>query len=302
VRIGRWVVVGALLGLSCSSLRTGSPDQGSGGQGGAAAGSSGAAGTGVAGTTGNGGGGAPGGTGGGGTRGTAGTSGTAGTGGTAFEPDGLIGFWRFNEGTSTTVADSSGNGQLLMLSTGGAWSTMGHEGATIAFDGASDLASVVPVTGQPLFDFPTTQLTMSAWVRPTAAAASRAFASVVARTHEDYAFQDFWLGLADGKPACSIHSPLQETAAAPAALTTTAWTHIACTYNPDGDIIIYVNGAAAGTYHSNEYLGPIPTAILVGASETMQPAVRAQFFPGSIDDVRIYKRALTPSEVGAIVR
>ena len=50
---------------------------------------------------------------------TAGTAGSSGTGGTIAEPAGLIAYWRFNEGSGTTVADSSGNGQTLTLSSSG---------------------------------------------------------------------------------------------------------------------------------------------------------------------------------------
>ncbi len=46
-------------------------------------------------------------------------------------------------------------------------------------------------------------------------------------------------------------------------------------------------------------LGPIPTAILVGASET---AGLEDFFPGAIDDVRIYNTTLSASEVASIAR
>ena len=50
-------------------------------------------------------------------------------------------------------------------------------------------------------------MTFSAWIRPDAAAAARPFATAVARTHEDFLFQNFWLGLINGKPGCTIHSP-----------------------------------------------------------------------------------------------
>ena len=337
MRAGGWMFVASLLAASCTSLRTGSPDQGSGGAGGGGAGAggngaTGAAGTGVGGTTAAGGGGANGGaiagTGGGpggaaggtaGTSGTAGrggaagtsaaagrggaagtsaaagTSGTAGAGGT--DPD-LIAFWRFNEGSGTTIADSSGNGQTLTLQ-GGTW-TVGHDGSSVAFDGASELANITPASGQPLLDFPQKEVTISAWIKPTAAAASRPFATAVARTHDDFAFQDFWLGLASGKPACSIHSPTQEIAAAGSVASTTTWTHIACTQDDGGDVHTFVNGTEVGTVFSGNALGPIDTPILVGASETMQPTQRAQFFPGAIDDVRIYKRALTALEIASI--
>jgi hypothetical protein len=314
----------ALFGGACTSLRMTPPETGGGGTGGDTGGSAGTGGlatggtTGVGGTTGAGGtgggavggtgGGAVGGTGGGAVGGTGGGvtgrggSGGGGTGGAIVEPPGLIAFWRFNEASGTTVADSSGNGQALTLSTNNGWTAAGREMAAFAFDGANDVARVVPAAGQPLYDFPTVPLSFSAWVRPGLAAASRPFATAVARTHEDYAFQDFWLGLANGRPACTIHSPTMEGAIASAAAPASAWTHIACTYGLAGVATLYVNGVAAATHTTNQNLGPIPTAILVGASETMVPSQIAEYFPGAIDDVRIYNVTLTAAEIASIAR
>jgi len=299
VRAGMWiswiVLLAATSAGACSPLRMTAVETGTGGDAMGAAGTGGSA-AGTGGGGGGSGGTASAGTSGGGTGGT-GRGGAAGT----AEPPGLIAFWRFNENSSTTVEDSSGFGQPLMLSTGGGWTT-GHEGAGFAFDGINDVAGVVPQVGQRLYDYPVLQLTFSAWVRPGPAAASREFATVVARTHEDYAFQDFWLGLVNGRPSCTIHSPYQEGPVASAVLSTTSWTHIACTHGVSGTVTLYVNGAFAASGNSGQNLGPIPTAILVGASETMQPSVLGQYFPGAIDDVRIYNRTLMPSEVQSIAR
>jgi hypothetical protein len=301
VRIAGLGVTCSLLALACTSLRTGSPDQGNGGSGGGAGGvagtsATGAAGTGEAGTMGNGGGGA---TGGGiaGAGGVGGMGGTAGAGGTIPEPPGLLAFWRFNEGTGTSVADNSGNGQPLTLSMGDHWASAGHERGTVFFDGATDVAGVTPQAGQPLFNYPTKTMTMSAWVRADTGAAARLFATAVARTHEDYAFQDFWLGLTNGRPSCTIHSPTQEGPIATNAVGT-GWVHLACTHSSSGVVTLYVNGTVAASGSSGEQLGPIPTAILVGASETT--AGVSQYFPGAIDDVRLYNRALTTGEISYI--
>ena len=263
MRTAGLLAAASLAVAACTSLRMTAPETGDGGAGGAAgagaAGDSGVAGTG-AGT---------GGTGGtGGTTAGTGGGGRGGAGGTIAEPAGLIAFWRFNEGSGSDVADSSGNNHTLTLATGaGSWAS-GHEGMAFSLDGASDLARAVPVAGQPLWDYPTVPLTFSAWVKPGAGAASRAFATAVARTHEDYAFQDFWLGLADGKPACTIHSPAKVGPVASAVAPAGIWTHIACTYGLSETVNLYVNGVLAASYSTAQVLGPIPTAILVGASET----------------------------------
>jgi hypothetical protein len=280
---------------ACSPLRMTAPETGAGGEAGDAAG---AAGRGGAAATG--------GTGGNGVAGTTGTGGaTAGTGGGA-EPAGLIAHWRFNEGTGAAVADSSGNGQPMALSsTGATWATSGHEGnSALTFDGAAGFAEMVPATGQALYNYPVIKLTFSAWVKPHATAASREHAAAVARAHEDYAFEDFWIGLVNGKPGCIIHNADWQGAVSSSFAPAGAWTHIACTYAMNGQVILYVNGTSAASASSDQTIGPIPPRILVGADE-VDPGggiVLQDFFPGTIDDVRIYKETLTPSEVAFIAR
>jgi hypothetical protein len=268
---------------ACSPLRMTAPETGAGG---AAGGTAGAAGTGGA--------------------GAAGATGTGGGAGGGAEPAGLIAHWRFNEGSGTSVADSSGNGQPMTLSsTGASWTTLGRDGTSaLTFDGAAGFAEMMPTVGQALYNYPVIKLTFSAWVKPHATAASREFAAAVARAHEDYAFEDFWIGLVNGKPGCMIHSADWQGAVASALAPAGAWTHVACTYAMDGQVILYVNGASAGSASSNQTIGPIPPRILVGADE-VDPGggiVVQDFFPGAIDDVRIYRETLTPSDVASIAR
>ena len=319
VRAARWAVLASLIfgagSGACTSLNSAPPVTGNAGAGGAAAGSSGEAGAG-----GGGGGGTTGAAGaaagaGGTTAGAGGTNagaggavagagganaGTGGGGGAPVEPPGLIAYWRFNEGNGTTVADASGNGQAATLSTGGAWTQTGHQGSAVVLDGANEFARFMPQsTAQPLYNFPTVPLTFSAWIRPSVGAAAREFATAVARSHEDYAFQDFWLGLVNGKPSCTIHSPYKQGPVAGTAVPAGTWTHIACTYGLEGIVTLYVNGVATASMSTNQLLGPIQTAILIGASET---SGLEDYFPGAVDDVRMYNATLTDAEVMAIAR
>ena len=62
--------------------------------------------------------------------------------------------------------------------------------------------------------------------------------------------------------------------------------------------------ATAASASSDQTIGPIPPRILVGADE-VDPGggnVVQHFFPGAIDDVRIYNETLTSSEVTSIAR
>jgi chitodextrinase len=77
-------------------------------------------------------------------------------------PPGLVGAWAFNEGSGTTAADASGNGNVGTI-TGAQWTTQGRFGDALSFDGNS----TVRVANAPSLNF-TSAMTLSAWVRPTA--------------------------------------------------------------------------------------------------------------------------------------
>ena len=289
--------------LACTELRSSPPD-GLGGEGGNAA-----AGSGGRGGIGGRGGSAGVGTAGSGVAGSGGGvagSGVAGTGGTIACDDTLIGWWPLNEGSGTSTSDESAsaacarNDQTGTLLGGATWTT-GHQGAGVALNGSTGVVAVQPADGSPLWNYPTAPMTMMAWIRPDAAAIASTAATAVARTHEDYAFQNFWLGLVSGNPRCTIHNEYGDGPTALAKVPANAWTHVACTYGLDGAILVYVNGNLAATGNTNQVLGPIPTRILLGASELENSSVLA-YFSGVIDDARIWNRALTAAQVRAIAQ
>jgi hypothetical protein len=77
------------------------------------------------------------------------------------------------------------------------------------------------------------------------------------------------------------------------------WTHVASTY--DGATLrIYVNGvldhslAVTGTTCANA------DALIIGAKVKPSAGISEAYFDGRIDDVRVYRRALSASEIGRI--
>jgi len=80
-------------------------------------------------------------------------------------------------------------------------------------------------------------------------------------------------------------------------LATGRWYHLAATY--DGTLVrVYVDGQSAGT-GSQAISGPIVSNgndLIVGSSE----AVNVGPFPGSVDEIRIYSRALSAAEIAAL--
>jgi hypothetical protein len=70
------------------------------------------------------------------------------------------------------------------------------------------------------------------------------------------------------------------------------WTHLAATY--DGRILrVYVNGTQVGSITtSGGNLGTSTGALRIGGN-----TIWGEFFNGTIDDVRIYNRALSAAEI-----
>ena len=78
-------------------------------------------------------------------------------------PTGLVGAWGFSEGTGTTTADASGNGNVGTI-TGATWSTQGRYGNALSFNGTNSLVRVASAASLNLGS----AMTLSAWIRPTA--------------------------------------------------------------------------------------------------------------------------------------
>ena len=75
---------------------------------------------------------------------------------------GLVAAYSFDEGTGTTVADASGNGNTGTTANT-SWTT-GHSGSALSFNGSSSWVTVPDSASLDL----TSALTLEAWVKPSA--------------------------------------------------------------------------------------------------------------------------------------
>src|SRR5205814_7946135 len=75
--------------------------------------------------------------------------------------DGLVGWWKLDDGTGTTALDSSGYGDNGTLSNGPAW-TSGPLVGSLSFDGLNDYVSC-PIAS--IYDFDATNnFTIAMWI------------------------------------------------------------------------------------------------------------------------------------------
>jgi glucose/arabinose dehydrogenase/fibronectin type 3 domain-containing protein len=200
-------------------------------------------------------------------------------------PPGLVGAWAFGEGTGTTTADISGNGNVGTLTTA-TWSTQGRYGNALSFNGAN---SVVRVASAPSLDLGGS-MTLEGWVKPTASQSG--WRTVLQRQTDAY-YLNASSGAGALRPAGggTFGSGSSGTLIGPTAIPVNSWTHEALTY--DGTTMrLYINGVEAASKPQTGAVQSSTNPLWIGGNTPY-----GEYFQGLLDEIRVYKRALTPSEI-----
>jgi PKD repeat protein len=201
-------------------------------------------------------------------------------------PSGLVAAFGFEEAGGQQALDSSPEGNHGNLS-GANRSNSGRYGRALDFDGNFD---VVTVPWSPSLNFDS-GFTFEAWVFPRTNL--REWRTVVNR--EGAASNDIYLASStpDRRPAAGGLSGGggETTATGTSSLPTYTWSHLASTN--DGDRIrLYVDGIEVASSALNGVLSAYPGPVSIGGN-----SIWGEYFSGLIDEVRIYNRALSASEV-----
>jgi hypothetical protein len=197
---------------------------------------------------------------------------------------GPVAAYSFNEGSGTSVGDSSGNGHTGTIS-GAAWTTQGKFGNALSFDGVNDW---VTVNSSALLSL-TTAMTVEAWVFPTTSSGAR---NVLIKEGINRDTYNLYARSGGGKSEIYAFIGGQNRSAESNAVAANVWTHIAGTY--DGTTLrLYINGVEVAA--NNLASGSILTSnnpLRIGGN-----SIWGEFFQGRIDEIRIYARALTQAEI-----
>ena len=201
------------------------------------------------------------------------------------QPSGLVAAYSFSEGSGTTVSDSSGNNHTGTIS-GALWTSQGKYGNALSFDGVNDW---VTVNDTPALDL-VSGMTLEAWIRPTAL---KGWRTVILKEQYNSLAYASYANTSANQPSGEVAAPTSKDVRGPTQLPLNTWTHFAVTYDQTA-LRIYVNGAqVAGKAVTGDIVssaGPIR----IGGNQ-----VWGEFFSGLIDEVRIYNRALSASEIQA---
>lgn len=199
---------------------------------------------------------------------------------------GLVGYWHFDEGTGTSTYDASGRANTGTLTNGPTWqpSASCKAGYCLGFDTS---ATERVLASSPNFAARNT-LTLSAWIYPTGVGGTDSFETII--------LGRYYLSFNDANQALSCYwygtTPAGYHTTAANSVPLNQWSHVACVW--DGtNINEYVNGSLSKTVAVTGSGNPT-TDIAIGAESPVRQ------FQGYIDEVRIYNRALSASEILAM--
>jgi hypothetical protein len=134
-------------------------------------------------------------------------------------------------------------------------------------------------------------MTVSAWVNP---AVSTGWRTVVMKEQAGGLAYALYSTSTASLPASHVHvAGAERRVAGSSPLPTSIWRHLAATF--DGAILrLYVDGAQVGSLARTGSILVSAGPLRIGGN-----AVWGEYFQGLIDEVRVYNRALTPSEIQA---
>jgi hypothetical protein len=196
----------------------------------------------------------------------------------------LIASYNFNEGSGTSLTDRTGRGHTGAVANA-TWAA-GNTGGALAFNGSTSLVTIADANDLDL----TSAMTLEAWVKPAAAAPN--WRTILMKERTGGLTYALYGDNAASRPTgyMSISSS-DRSVTGPTALAADTWTHVAVTYG-SGTFRLYVNGTEVATAASTGNMAASTGALRMGGNN-----IWGEFFTGSIDDVRIYNRALTAAEV-----
>jgi hypothetical protein len=163
--------------------------------------------------------------------------------------------------------------------------TTGRFGSALLYDGVNDLVSVAHNSRLNLAG----GMTIEAWVRPTTLTSWR---SIVLKERSSALAYGLWANNNLDRPTARIFTSSDLAASGTAQLPLSTWSHLAMTWNKS-TLRLYVNGTQVASRSTSGSLATGTGALRFGGH-----ALANEFFSGLIDEIRIYRRALSASEIG----
>lgn len=207
----------------------------------------------------------------------------------------LLYWWKFDEGSGSTVADSTGNGNTGNLTNSPTWST-GNLNGGITLDGNNQEMTTTNDAAAYQNNF-----TMACWFKTTHLAGKKIIGFEAPQTGTGRWAYDRGISLGwDGKVYFAVYPNPIVSVGSTATYNDGSWHHAAATY--DGvNMELFMDGASVGTNTGN--------AIDIGGGYYLRvggyggdgfPNTWNGYFPGEVDDCRLYNRVLTSGDISEL--
>ncbi len=198
---------------------------------------------------------------------------------------GLVAAYGFNEGTGTAVADTSGSGNNGVASST-SWVAAGRFGKALSFNGTSSWVTVADSASLDL----TNGMTLEAWIYPTATMTN--WRTVIMKEQATTYAYHLTANTDLNQPATGVYvGGASRRLDAGTTIPVNAWTHLTATY--DGTTQrLYVNGVQVASRAQTGAIATSTSPLHIGGN-----SLWGEYFQGYIDEVRIYNRALSTSEI-----
>lgn len=207
----------------------------------------------------------------------------------------IKGYWKFDDGSGTTATDSSGDendGALYngsVVCSGGDCPNWvdGKYGKGLSFDGVDDYVGVPSSASLK----PTEAITVTGWIKPDLQGTREFMATK---------WQGFTVELAtSNRVTAGVYvSGGQRMTPVSSVLPNNTWTHVAFTYDSsDRTLKTYINGGQE--IKSSTLSGLSTYSMSVSNNALGIGRYSSYYWNGQIDEVRIYNRALSPTEINA---
>lgn len=201
---------------------------------------------------------------------------------TTRKEEGLVGYWHFDEGTSTIAYDMSGYENNGTLTNSPTWQSGidCKSGGCLSFDGTNNYVEL-GINNMPSGALPRT---LSVWAN---VGSSNSGYRAIFNEGTYAANQQFQIGILSGSFNVNNYSATWSDVAT---YTTGQWYHLVLTYD-GSNVLLYKNGgvvASATGITLNTTIGKLR----IGANPNA-----AEKFNGSIDEVRVYNRVLSADEI-----
>jgi len=199
----------------------------------------------------------------------------------------LVGWWKLEDENSGTAVDYSGWNRDGTLNGNPKW-VDGYQGGAMEFDGVDDYVDTN-------YSENLASWTVCTWVTSPQAPGS---SSPTGPVHREMNYQINWNhgdAAFRGTAAMCVGGTWYSTTFG--SLSGNVWYHLAATYDDTG-LKTYVNGELIATNSTPKG----PTDAESNTLKFARHAAAAQFWVGTVDDVRLYDRALTQDEIKETMR